>query len=243
MLENVSIILVEPAGDENIGMAARALKNCGITDLRLINPPNFKTRGARKWACNALDVLKDARVFKTLGSAIEDISLVVGLSRREGSQRPPLLEHSKAASIILKRAKKGRVALVFGREADGLAKSEIACCDLIWTIPTSDGYPSLNLAQAVLLAVHELFFKDNGKRQKSDTAAGSRNLVSKGETKPVLRELMRTLTILGYDDRENGKLRKKIMNEFERLFGRGGLFRKDLNMFLGLCARIQERVK
>jgi tRNA/rRNA methyltransferase len=259
MLENVSIILVEPAGDENVGMAARAMKNCGLTDLRLVKPVPFKTRGAKKWACNALDVLAKARVYKDLEDAISDVSLVVALSRREGRQRPPLLSHDKAASTILKRAKKGRVALIFGREADGLDRKELALCDMVWTIPTSKGYPSLNLAQAVLLASHELFeclslFATRRNLQVSQEIATPatelwrarndlRSFVPKKEVKPVLKELYKALTYLGYDDRENGKLRKKIMNEFERLFDRGGLFRKNVNMFMGLTARIKQRTK
>ena len=244
MLENVSIILVEPAGDENVGMAARAMKNCGLTDLRLVKPVPFKTRGAKKWACNARDVLAKARVYKDLEDAISDVSLVVALSRREGKQRPPVLEHEKAASTILKRAKKGRVALIFGREADGLDRKELALCDMVWAIPTSKGYPSLNLAQAVLLASHKLFeCLSLQALPRNDLKGDPRSFVSKKEVKPVLKELYKALTHLGYDDRDNGKLRKKIMNEFERLFDRGGLFRKNVNMFMGLTARIKERTK
>ena len=70
-----------------------------------------------------------------------------------------------------------------------------------------------------------------------------RSFVPKKEVEPVLKELYEALTHLGYDDRENGKLRKKILDEFERLFDRGGLFRKNVNMFKGLAARIRQQAK
>lgn len=264
MLDNISIVLVEPAGDENVGMAARAMKNCGLTDLRLVKPVPFRTRGAKKWACSALDVLEKATVYKSLEDATEDVSLIVALSRREGKLRPPVLEHERAARTILTRAKRGRVALVFGREADGLDRKELSLCDMVWTIPTSKRYPSLNLAQAILLASHGLFIELSLRPRacrgginlqvpleiaaapagpRNDLKGDSRSFVSKKEIKPVLKELYKALTYLGYDDRENGKLRKKILNEFERLFDRGGLFRKNVNMFMGLTARIKQRAK
>lgn len=261
MLENISIVLVEPSGDENVGMAARAMKNCGLTDLRLVKPAPFKTGGAKKWACNANDVLHRAKVFKSFDDAISDTTFVVGLSRREGKLRPPILADCKAASTIYMRAKKGRVALVFGREADGLDRSELDLCDFVWTIRTSKLYPSLNLAQAVMVVGYKIFEKQRSPSTKlgaSKEARGKENpplppfakggvggfeeiFVSKKEIAPVLKQLSRSLMCLGYDDHDGGKLRRRILREFERLFGRGGLFHKDLNMLLGLAARIEER--
>ncbi len=243
MLENVSIILVEPSGDENVGMVARAMKNCGLTDLRLVNPARFRTSGAKKWACNAKDVLHKARVFKTLKDAAEDTALSVGLSRREGKLRPPSIADTRAPIIIYGRSKKGRVALIFGREADGLARDELQLCDYIWTLPTSTMYPSLNLAQAVMVAAHEIYKEHEYRRPKIKVRIGEEAFVPKMEIAPVVEDLSRALFKLGYDDSDGGKLRRKILREFETLFGRGGLFYKDINMFLGLTARIAERVR
>lgn len=241
MLENVSIILVEPSGDENVGMAARAMKNSGITDLRLVNPAPFRTRGAKKWALTAGDILHRAKVFSSLEKASSDATFVVGLSRREGKLRPPSISNEKAASIIYARTKKGRVALVFGREADGLDRSELDLCDMVWTIPTSKLYPSLNLAQAVMVAGHEIYKKSEARSSKLKAERDEDVFVSKKEIAPVLKRISHALIRLGYDDADGGKLRKKIVGELEKLFGRGGLFHKDLNMFLGLCAQIEKR--
>jgi len=243
MLDNISIILVEPSGDENVGMAARAMKNCGLTDLRLVNPAPFRTRGAKKWACNARDVLHRAKVFKSLEDAAADATFIVGLSRREGRLRPPTLSARKAASTIYTRTKRGPVALVFGREADGLNSSELDLCDSVWTIPTSKLYPSLNLAQAVMVAGHEIFKMQEARSQKSEARNDEEIFASKKEIAPVLKRLSEALIRLGYDDSDGGKLRRKIMREFEGIFGRGGLFPKDLNMFRGLTARINERAR
>jgi TrmH family RNA methyltransferase len=269
VLENISIVLVEPQGDENVGMTARAMKNCGVTDLRLINPAPFKTRGANKWACGAFDLLANARVFKTLKEAVIDSSLVVGTSRREGKLRPPLCLYEDALAKICKRAKKNRVSLVFGREADGLSRDELGICDIVLSIPTSSLYPSLNLAQSVLLLCHDIYKKQRSKEAEkrlrhcesseaipndSRDCFGQRPrndsmkkpwpvFVSRQEILPVLEKMDQTLKRLGYDDRGGGSLRQKIIREFADLFGRGGLRRKDVNMFLGLTARIMEKVK
>ena len=239
MLKNISVVLVESQGDENIGMIARAIKNCGIFDLRLINPVMFKTRNAYKWACNATDVLDNACVKTSLDDAISDISYVVGFSRRKGKRRPPVGEYKRAFAKILARAKKGRVAIVFGREDDGLNTKELRQCDEIITIPTSPAYPSLNLAQAVMLTCHELFKI----LKKEDDVDDQRPVfVSKKEIASVLSDLNNTLILLDYDDKDKGKLRGKIIKSFSGLFGRGGLRHKDVNMFLGLFSRIKQIV-
>jgi TrmH family RNA methyltransferase len=259
MLKNISIVLVEPQGDENIGMVARAMMNCGVTDLRLVNPVPFKTKGAAKWAVSAHDILQHAKVFSMLDEALADASLVVGLSRREGKLRPPQFSSEKIVMKICSRMNRGRVALVFGREDDGLIREELDQCDLVWTIPTSKSYPSLNLAQAVLLACHEIFKKQGSpstklragkeakkqriRRHGSETGNETEVFVSRRQLAPVLERIDHALHLLGYDNQGGGNLRQKIVHALSDLFGRGGLRHKDVNMFLGLMARIEERVK
>lgn len=269
MLKNISIVLVEPQGDENVGMTARAIKNCGITDLSLVNPVPFKTRGANKWACSAADLLMKAKVFQTLKEAVADSSLVIGTSRRQGKLRPPMSVYEKAVAKICARAKKNRVALVFGREDDGLNRDELDGCDMVLSIPTSNLYPSLNLAQSVLLLCHEIYKRQRCKEAEKHLCHCERSeaipddsrdcfgprprndnmkkpwpvFVSRREILPVLEKMEYTLKSLGYDDRDGGSLRQKIIREFSDLFGRGGLRRKDVNMFLGLLARVEEKIE
>ncbi len=244
MLENISIILVEPQGDENIGMTARAIKNCGISKLRLVNPVPFKTYNAKKWACNAWDLLSNAKVFSDLKHAVYDASFVVGTSCRQGKLRPPSLSYKESLIKIYKHAKSGHVALVFGRETDGLNRKELDLCDVVFSIPTSSLYPSLNLAQAVLIVCHEIYKTYLVREKKLKKRQEKWPLfVSREEILPALDKLDCALRRLGYDNRDNGKLRKKIIKGFSDLFGRGGLRKKDLNMFIGLSARIMEKVK
>ena len=245
MLENISIVLVEPSGDENVGMVARAMKNCAIRDLRLVNPAPFRTKAANKWACHALDILGSAREFSNLKKALSDSSLVVGLSRREGKLRPPTATFRKTIDKIYSRAKKSRVSLVFGREDDGLKRSELAQCDMVLSIPASDNHPSFNLAQAVMIMCHEMFKKQETKKQRGKEGKNEfrRGFVSRKELTPVINAMRKTLVNLGYDNKDGGKLRGKIMKRFSELFGRGGLRREDIGMFLGLIARIGNRAK
>lgn len=240
MLENISVVLVEPLGDENIGMAARAMKNCDIFDLRLVNPVPYKTSLAYKWACNSRDIIDNAMVFSSLNDAVSDATLAVALSGRKGRGRPPLISFSKLSKEIIPRSRNGKISFIFGRETDGLNKEELSCCDLVVSIPTSKTCSSLNLAQAVLLVCHEVYKESLGldKGRKSEDI-----FVPKGDVKRVLDRFSEVLTTLDYDKRSSDKVHDKILKQFHKLFCRGGLLRKDINMFLGLLARIEEKLR
>ncbi|HEX3937415.1 MAG TPA: TrmJ/YjtD family RNA methyltransferase [Xanthobacteraceae bacterium] len=153
------VVLVEPQLGENIGAAARAMANFGLSELRLVKPrqvwPNDK---ARMMAAGADRVLGDAKLYDTLAAAIADCSFVLATTARVHDQAKPVIAPEQAAAEIAPRIAGGEtVALLFGRERNGLENDEVALADRIVTLPVNPAFASLNLAQAVVIVAYEWF--------------------------------------------------------------------------------------
>ena len=145
----VRIVLLRPRNPENVGAAARALKNFGVSDWALVDPAPDATGAARRLAVHAEDLLESARRCQTLAQAVADCAWVVGTSPRHvrGRRR---LSPGELAREALARAP-ARTALVFGDERSGLGNADVLRCHDLSAIPAEPAQPSLNLAQAVLL--------------------------------------------------------------------------------------------
>jgi tRNA/rRNA methyltransferase len=148
---------VEPQLPENIGATARAMKTMGFNYLRLINPADHLSERARWMAHGSQEILEKADVFTELLSAINDLDLIIGTSARQRHISKRYISCSDLTGIIQKKKSLlKRVGLLFGREDRGLLNSEIKQCDLISTIPSAIRFPSLNLAQAVMVYAFSL---------------------------------------------------------------------------------------
>src|ERR1700687_4734107 len=153
------VILVEPQLGENIGMAARAMGNFGLTRLRIVNPrdgwPNVH---ARRAASGADHILDHVELFDTVEQAVADCTLLFATTARAHDQAKPVVAPEAAARQIASDiAGGGKVGILFGRERYGLQNEEVALADRIVTFPVNPGFASLNLAQAVLLIGYEWF--------------------------------------------------------------------------------------
>jgi tRNA/rRNA methyltransferase len=153
------VVLVEPQLGENIGAAARAMANFGLSQLRLVHPrqgwPNDK---ARMMATGAGRVLDEATLYPTLAAAIADCSFVLATTARAHDQAKPVVGPAEAAGLIAPRIGVGEnVAILFGRERNGLENDEVALADAIVTLPVNPAFASLNLAQAVVIIAYEWF--------------------------------------------------------------------------------------
>ena len=152
-MDNLSVVLVSPRNPLNIGAAARAMRNFGFRDLRLVNPYQVAYREARS-AVNAGEILTSAREFPNLSEAIADCRLVVGttsLGHRE--LQHPLRSLEYGARIILKQPRSARVALLFGSEKFGLSNDDLSYCHWLLKINSAG---SMNLGQAVAVCLYEL---------------------------------------------------------------------------------------
>ncbi len=153
------VVLVEPQMGENIGAAARAMANFGLSRLRLVKPvqgwPNEK---ARVMAAGADRVLDGAQLYDSLADAIGDCTFVLAATARNHDQAKPVIGAAEAAAEAAPRVAAGEnVAIVFGRERNGLENHEVARADRILTLPVNPAFASLNLAQAVVIVGYEWF--------------------------------------------------------------------------------------
>jgi tRNA/rRNA methyltransferase len=153
------VVLVEPQLGENIGATARAMANFGLSQLRLVKPrqawPNEK---ARMMATGAGRVLDDAALYQSVEAAIADCSFVVATTARAHDQAKPVVAAEDAAPLMAQQLAAGeKVAVLFGRERNGLENDEVALADVILTLPVNPAFASLNLAQAVVIVAYEWF--------------------------------------------------------------------------------------
>ncbi|HZW72818.1 MAG TPA: RNA methyltransferase, partial [Caldimonas sp.] len=153
------IVLVEPQLGQNIGTAARAMANFGLTRLRLVKPRDgWPDIQAVRAASGADAVLDGTQLFETLQAAIADCQFVLATTARAHDQAKPVMSPEAAAREIAPRVAAGEtVAVVFGRERWGLENDEVGLADRIVTYPVNPAFASLNLAQAVLVIAYEYF--------------------------------------------------------------------------------------
>jgi len=146
-------ILVAPQLPENIGMSARALLNCGLRHLRLVAPrEGWPDERSRATAADADEVIDAAEVFSSVGDAVADCHHVFATTARERGVNLPVLPVDEAAAGARARSRRGeRVGILFGGEASGLDNAALTAASTLVRFPTNPDFPSLNLAQAVLL--------------------------------------------------------------------------------------------
>jgi tRNA/rRNA methyltransferase len=151
---NPIIVLVRPQLGENIGKAARAMLNFGLTDMRLVAPRDgWPNPSAGPAAAGADAVLERAEVFDTLAEAVADCAQVYATTVRKRGVTKPVLTPEEAAQAIHRET--GRSAIVFGPERSGLETDDVALARAIVTVPINPEFASLNLAQAVILCAYE----------------------------------------------------------------------------------------
>ncbi len=177
------IILVEPQLGENIGMAARAMLNCGLTQLRLVNPRDgWPSEDAAAAASGADQVIDEARVFEATADAIADLQLVFATTVRARDMTNRIVPPAEAAGEIRAfMGKDGKAGVLFGPEAKGLKNDDLVLADAIIMIPVNPAFGSLNLAQAVFAVGHEWF--KVGDESPRDKAGGK--LAMPKDTRPA----------------------------------------------------------
>jgi tRNA/rRNA methyltransferase len=231
-LSLIRIVLVNPRVPENIGMAARAMKNCGLSRMVLVRPADHRGSAAGRPAMEARPILEAAEVFTDLRAAVAGSRMVVGATRRRGQDRHPLLSPDAWIREVLPRADGQQVSILFGTEKDGLTREAVDLCDVLITIPAHPAFPSFNLAQAVLLVGYELFRATpkggwDGKRIELATA---------GEREELYRHLEAVLLRVGF-------LRKgkpgRILTSLRRLFGRTSLEERELQILRGILSQVE----
>ncbi|GIW56702.1 MAG: tRNA (cytidine/uridine-2'-O-)-methyltransferase TrmJ [Nitrospiraceae bacterium] len=230
-LETIRIVLVRPAGAANVGAVARAMKNMGLRDLVVVRP-RFRGRfWMRAMAVHAHDILERMRVVSELEEAVGDCGLVIGTSCRSGLYRAPTGTARELAPEIVGAAQTNTVAIVFGPEDHGLSNEDLKVCHRLVTIPASPAYPSLNLAQAVMIVCYEVFVA-----AQQGLVLPVPRLARAEDVEFMFQRLREALLRIGYAHAQNPD---HILFAFRRFLGRAGLEERDVKILLGLARQIE----
>lgn len=156
-LQHIEIILVEPQTPGNIGSTARAMKNFGLSRLKLVQPCDHLSKEARRMAVKSEDILENATLYSQLSDALKGVHFSVATSVRIRDTHFPVFTPAETAEHLHRIARDKSIALVFGREDNGLTTEEIHQCNIQSTIPTHPDQPSVNLSQSVMIFSYEIF--------------------------------------------------------------------------------------
>lgn len=248
MLQNIRVVLVGTTHPGNIGGAARAMKNMGLSRLVLVEPRVFPSPDADARASGATDILEGAQVVATLEEALVGCNLVLGTSARDRSLPWPMLDPRESGVKVVEQAGQGgEVALVFGREHAGLTNEELQRCHYHVHIPSDPGFSSLNLAAAVQVLSYEVRMSWLAAGQapvvtdKPDAAAQHQaELATMDEMEGFYGHLESTLVAIGFLDPEKPR---HLMARLRRLFGRSEVERSEVSILRGILTETQKTAR
>ena len=234
-------VLVETSHPGNVGSAARALKTMGFSDLRLIEPKIAgvaQTPEAIALASGAVDVLESSQETLSLESAVQGCTLVLGLTSRDREFGPPALNWQEARPLVQAAiAGNQQVALLFGPERTGLDNQHLSLCTHRVWLDANPLYPSLNLAQAIMVCAFTL-------RESLGEDLGLRSLVPNIESvdyadpaavAAMLDHWREGLEAIGYLDPVNPK---KLMPRLQALFARTRLHKEEIDLLRGIAKQM-----
>ncbi|MEK1940596.1 MAG: tRNA (cytosine(32)/uridine(32)-2'-O)-methyltransferase TrmJ [Pseudomonas sp.] len=248
MLENIRVVLVNTSHPGNIGGAARAMKNMGLSRLVLVDPQDFPSHEASARASGADGILESAQVVATLEEALVGCTLVLGTSARDRRMPWPMLDPRECGVHAVQRAAEGgEVALVFGREYAGLTNDELQRCHYHVHIPSDPQFSSLNLAAAVQVLCYEVrmaWLADQGQSKRPEKAEvaspRSEQLSTMDELELFYGHLENTLVQIGFLDPENPR---HLMSRLRRLFARSAVSQSEMNILRGILTETQKAAR
>ena len=239
-----AIILVAPQMGDNIGKAARAMLNCGLTDLRLVNPRDgWPNERAEACCSGAYLVLDQVQLFDSVRDAVGDIDYVLGTTARLRDIDLPVYKPSAAVEQLnTTYSNSQKSAILFGCERSGLDNDDIALCDGVLSIPLNPEFSSLNLAQAVLLIAYQWFSSQEHDLATTpykthDEAAPAR--ASKEQLYNLFDHLEDELAKGGYFKTE--ELRPKIVKNIQAMLSRASLSEQEVRSLLGMIVSLSGR--
>lgn len=219
----IRFVLVEPSHPGNIGAAARAIKVMSWQNLYLVNPKKFPDDIAIARAAGAKDILNKTVVVKQLLQAIEDCDLIFGTSTRNREMSLPQTS-SRNLHKLLKKENKQKIAILFGRESNGLSNEELNYCHHQIYIPANPSYSSLNLASAIQIIAYELanFFQ-----QTNDLLEPSVHWATSKDYFIFYHYLSNWLPKIGFE-------RNSVLNKIKNIFNRSKLSREEIHLLMGI---------
>lgn len=209
-----AVILVRPQLGENIGKAARAMLNFGLTEMRLVAPRDgWPNPAAGPAASGADQILDDATVYDTVEEAVADCTHVYAATVRDRDMPKPVVTPREMAAAMHSQLKQGgRPAILFGPERSGLTNDDVVLADTVLTVPVNPGFGSLNLAQAVIIAAYE--FHIFGDETPAYQPAHPEGVASKDQLLGLMQHMETELDKRGFFRSEDRRdpLRRSLRN-------------------------------
>ena len=233
------VILVERQLAENVGMAARAMMNCGLYHMRLVNPrEDHLSAKAVSASSNAEEILYTAEVFADTKAALADLETVMATTARHRDQTKPVYTADKAASLLSEETAAGhKCGILFGPERTGLTNEDICLADAIINVPLNPRHCSLNLSQAVLLTGYE-FYKTQIEAPREQFVVNHTRLAEKEKVLGFCDYLEHKLENCG-----NYKIdaqREKLVINMRNIFTRNRLTEQELNTLYGIVNYLEK---
>ena len=227
------VVLVEPKYSGNIGAVARVMMNFDCTNLGLVNPCELDDECYSR-AMHAHEIVDNAQSFPTFPDAVKNLDFLVATSSIEGKTDKKHLRNTVSVDEFVEEIYEveGNVGLVFGREDYGLYNEEIALCDIMVKIPTSDSYPSLNLSHAVGILLYSLYVRKKFVPRKT-------RRIGKVEKEKLFEFFSMLLHEINYP--EHKKENTKIM--FKRMMGRAMPSKWEYHTLMGVLSKTLEKTK
>lgn len=240
MLSNIRVVLVGTTHSGNIGSVARAMKTMGLSSLYLAEPQVTPDGQSIALAAGASDILKDAVTVESMEEAIKDCSLVIATSARSRTLEWPVLEPREAAKKLVEQSEHGKVAIVFGRERNGLSNEELQMCHYHLAIPANSEYSSLNLAQAVQIVCYET------RMAYLDAQGGEAHVEEAVVEYPSVEDQERFYEHLHSTLLNTGFIIKNhpghIMQKLRRLFSKARIEAPEMNILRGILTSVDKAV-
>jgi TrmH family RNA methyltransferase len=232
---NLHFVLVEPEVEGNVGASARAIKTSGFKNLILVNPQFSKNHPEIEWmAHRSEDILKRAKVVSSLHEAIKNKRLVIATTQRKRHFKFPFFSPEDIADKINHVAQQHPVAIVFGRESNGLTNEELLSCQLHSTILTATKKPALNLAQSVMIYANTFFRLYNAQKPRQNY-----DLASQHEVEIFYDHLCNSMHKVGFVPRDSYD---DFITRFKRLIGRSQAEKRDIRLLHKLLQIFETRI-
>ncbi len=234
-LGKIYFILVRPQMGENIGSAARAIKNFNIKYLRIVNPRcNWPSQKALATSVGAKDILKSAKIYNSIEKAIGDLDIIFASTsriRKVNKEIISILDFKK------KVEKKRKIGILFGPEDSGLSNDEISYANYLVKIPTNKKFSSLNLSHSVIIFCFELFQYFSNKKAIYKSGYKS-SVAKKSEINKFLSFIVDKLDKKGF--LQPGHKRKSMIRNINNIFHRLNLSEQEIRILLGIFSTLNE---
>lgn len=229
-LDNITIVLCNPRFPENIGSAARCMRNMGISNLHVVSSEPIDMDRALVLSTHAAaDVVKNMRCFETLKNAVAESGYIVGTTARLGKGRGIIKSPAKIAQMLIPISHENKVAIIFGPEDRGLTNEELRNCHDLVHIRTAE-FSSINLAQAVMVICYELF-----NAASAEIPVFTPKLARRTELDAMYEQLKTMLVRICFIQPENPEY---WMNRFRHFFSRLPLRSGEVSIIRGICRQV-----